>query len=203
MAVISSAIVPKPWTAVFAQRALSARDHSSGLVVRARQEEEVQGVVVEVLEGREQVAGDDAQRRRRDTERHLERQRGGDGVHAAAHSARAAGDVDRVPRVATLEDDLIAAEERRHRVRLEHLAILEIDHRVEREGTCDACHRVEVDATDVPVSRHQLLELVLPGRVLQGHELPRLVGPRVRRAVDQAGVALFVELDRQVLEAHG
>jgi hypothetical protein len=80
-------------------------------------------------------------------------------------------------------------------VRFEHAALLEVDDGVEGEGAGDAGHRVEVDVLDVAVAGQELLDL-------RPVEIALLVGVRIGDARLEPGVALRVELDGQVLEAH-
>lgn len=76
------------------------------------------------------------------------------------------------------------------------LACLEIDDGVERERPGDPRHRVDVQVTDLTVRPEQLLD---PGAV----DLARLVRVRIIDSFPQARPALRVELDREILEAHG
>ena len=117
-------------------------------------------------------------------------------MHAAADAADAAGDEHRVARVAPLQDHLVAAEEAGDGVGLEDLARLEVDDGVERQRPGHAGDRVEIDVLEVPVAPQQVLN---PGAI----DLPRLVGVGVRHAPLEPGAALLIELDGQVLEAHG
>ncbi len=79
-------------------------------------------------------------------------------------------------------------------MRLEHLALLEVDDGVERQRTGHPGDWVEVDVLDVAVAGQELLHL----RAVQ---VTGLVGVGVEPLLEP-GVAPRVELDRQVLEAH-
>src|SRR5215207_11584627 len=127
--------------------------------IRPGKQEEVERMVVEVLEREQQVAGDGSHRGRLNPESQLERQGGGGGMDTSAHPAGPAGDEDRVTWVAPFEDHLIAAEQRGHRVGLEHLPALQVDDRVEGEGPGNTGDRIEVDGSDVAVPLQELLQL--------------------------------------------
>ena len=177
--------------------------HDGLRVVGPRQQEEVERVVVEELGGQRQVADHHAERWRRDAEGHLDGHRRGHRVDATAHAAGAAGDEDGVARIAPEHDDLVTAKERGHRARLDDLAPLEVGHRVEGQRAGHAGHRVEVHAPDVPVAREQLLDLLARRRARRAR-LHLAGGPEgVRLARPEVRLAVGIELDGQVLEAHG
>src|SRR5262249_43889772 len=95
------------------------------------------------------------------------------------------------------QNHFVAAEQRRHRVRLDHAALLEVDGRMESKSSGDARHRVEVDVRKLAISPRDVPECCLT--VLKG---PRLVFVRILYARLQVRLAFSVELDWQVLEAH-
>src|SRR5262249_1563750 len=109
---------------------------------------------------------------------------------------------DRIPGVAPPHDHLVAAEERGHRTRLDDLPALEVRDGMEGQRPRHPSNRIEVDVPDVAVTRQELLDLLvtkLPSRA--GLDLAACAervrfGPKVRLAVR-------VELDREILEAHG
>src|SRR5262249_60657867 len=106
-------------------------------------------------------AGDGPHGRRLDAEGHLEGQGRCGRVDSATGTAGWARDEDRVAGVASLEDHLVAAEQGGHRIRLEDLAALEVDHGVKRERAGDPRDRIEIHLADVAVALEQLLELRL------------------------------------------
>jgi hypothetical protein len=74
-------------------------------------------------------------------------------------------------------------------------AALQIDDRVKRQRAGNASHRIDVDVADVRVALYELFDLRavdLDGRVREGV-----------RAAEEARTPLVIELDREILEAHG
>ena len=176
------------------QRRVGRTHHGRG-VVGPGQQMQMKGEIVEELQRQRDVADQYPERRRNAADGHLDGHGRGHGMHPAAHAARAARDEDGVARIASDHDDLVAAEQRRHRPRLEHLAPLEVGHGVEGQRAGDPRDRVEVHALDVAVPRNELLDLV-------ARDLPGFVGERVRVLGRQKRLAPGVELDRQVTETH-
>jgi hypothetical protein len=74
------------------------------------------------------------------------------------HTPHATGDEDCVARIAALENDFVAAKEGRHRVRVVHRPILEIDDAVERKGASDAGDRIDAYLFDMSVAREQFFD---------------------------------------------
>jgi hypothetical protein len=125
----------------------------------------LEDVVVEhVLGGLAEVEDPLAQRRRLDPERHVLRVDGAGGVVVAADPADAAGDEVRVARVLAFHEDAVAAEDVGAAVALRHLAVLEVDLRVDAQAPDDARDRV-------PVHLHQLAVLAGRGRNRFCHDL--------------------------------
>ena len=122
-------------------------------------------------------------------------------MDAAADAAGAAGDVDRVPRIAADHDDLVAAEERRDRPRLDDPPRLEVGDRVEGQRSRDPRDRVEIHRLDVPIAPDQLFDLFL-GQLERDSGGRDRRGVWIRDAAAQERLSAFVELDRQILETH-
>src|SRR6266540_4743417 len=133
-------------------------------------------------------------RRRRDAERHLDGERRRNGVHAAAHTTDATRDEHRIAWIAALQNDLVAAEETRDRIRLVHLAFVKIDDRVKRERARDSGYRIDVEVADLRVALDELVDL-------RAIDRDRRVCVRVG-ATEETWRAIRVELDGKVLKAH-
>ena len=123
-------------------------------------------------------------------------------MHATAHAAGPARDEDGVPRIPAEHDHLVAAEQRRHGPRLDDPPFLQISHGVECQGAGHARDRIKIHVLDVAVAAQKLLDLVMGQRRI-GARLNRPRGSeRVRFAGAKTRLAMRVELDRKVLEAH-
>ena len=183
------------------QTRVGRRDHRRR-VVGPGEQVQMQRMVVEEFERQRDVADRDAQLRRSAADRHLDGHRRGHRMHASADAARAAGDEDGVARVATDHDDFVAAEQCRHRAGLEHPSLLEVGDGVKGQGSRHAGDRIEVNGLDVPVPADQLLDS-FGGHLDRRPCRHRRARGRVRvEPVFEERASLFVEFDRQVLEAH-
>src|SRR5262245_7736740 len=164
---------------------------------------QVQGMVVEEFKGEGDVADEDAERWRHAADRHLDRHGGRNGMNTAADAARAARDVEGIAWVAADHDHLVATKQRRHRPSLDDLASVEVGDRVERKCARDSRDRIEIDLFDEAITPKELLDVF--GRELGGH--PSRHGGARRVGVGdtrpEIRLALRVELDREILEAHG
>ena len=162
----------------------------------------MQRMVVKKFQRQREIANKHPERRGLASNRHLDCECRAGGVDAAAHTAGATGDEDRIPRVATDHDDLIAAEKSRDGPRLDHLPVLEISDGMESEGPRDTSDRIEVHRFDVPVSANELLDLFrrqLPRAALGNRGTGAI---RVADSFAQERLALRVELNRKVFKAH-
>ena len=113
----------------------------------------MQRMIVHELHRQQHVSNNDAQRRRLDPEQHFHAQRRATRMDSAAHSACPAGNKNCIARIAAHHDDLVTAEQRRHRVSRDNLSLFEIRDRVECEGSSDTGDGIEVHALYMSVAR--------------------------------------------------
>src|SRR5262245_40020606 len=122
-------------------------------------------------------------------------------MHPAADPAGAAGDKNRVARIAAKHDYFIATEKRGHGVRSQNLSLFEIGDRMKRERTGYARHRIKIDIPDVTIFCEQTFDLPVTERLWA--DCPRLAGQIEGGSIAaQRHFARFIKFDWQVLETH-
>ncbi len=153
-------------------------------------------IVVE-LHREQKISRDHAERWRDEAERHLDRETGRDGMDAAADAAGAAGDENRVPRIASEHDHFVAAEERSHRVAGQDALLFQVGDRVESERARDAGDRIKIDIFDIAVLGQERVNLRFGERLRPGI-LRRAASEAesARRVVAQRHPSLGIDIDR-------
>jgi hypothetical protein len=121
-------------------------------------------------------------------------------MHATTDTTRPGGDVDRVARVASFEDDLVAPEEHGPGVGVDRPAVLQVEDGVDGKGAGHPGHGVDVPVPEAGRGGQLGARPVLPAHEALGLRDLHRIG--VGDAFSQAGLARSVELDGEVLEAH-
>src|SRR5262245_51366014 len=122
-------------------------------------------------------------------------------MHPAADPAGAAGDKNRVARIAAKHDYFIATEKRGHGVCSQNLSLFEIGDGMKCERTGYARHRIKIDIPDVTIFCEQTSDLPVTERFWA--DCPWLPAQIERGSIaTQRHFAQFIKFDWQVLETH-
>src|SRR5262249_31573627 len=122
-------------------------------------------------------------------------------MHPAADPASAAGDKNRVARIAAKHDHFVTTEKRGHGVRSQNPSLFEIGDGMKCERTGYARHRIKIDVPDVTIFCEQSFDLPVTERFWT--DRPWLAAQIERSSIDaQRHFARFIKFDWQVLETH-
>ena len=169
-------------------------------VVGAGQQAQVDRVVVEHLRGLTEVADAHTHGRGPHAEGHVQPERGDARVDPTTDPTGPGADVDRVPGIPALEDDLVAPEQHGHGMRVDDLPAVEVHVNVDGQSPGNPGHRVDHPLPNPGRGGDSSPDR---GRPLRKGLRPLLQGVGIGHSLFHVSPPLLVKLDRQILETHG